>query len=87
MSGETGDEAMKVTVEIDCTPDEARRFLGLPDVAPMQDVVLAKLQERVLGAVDAVAPEALLKAWIPLAPEQVQQAMMAFLSAFGRAKG
>ncbi len=24
---------MKVNVEIDCTPEEARRFLGLPDVA------------------------------------------------------
>lgn len=23
---------MKVSVEIDCTPEEARRFLGLPDV-------------------------------------------------------
>jgi hypothetical protein len=86
MSDEAGEEAMKVTVEIDCTPDEARRFLGLPDVAPMQDAVLAKLQERILGAVDTAAPEALLKAWLPLAPEQVQQAMMAFLSAFGRAK-
>ena len=27
---------MKVNIEVDCTPDEARRFLGLPDVAPMQ---------------------------------------------------
>jgi hypothetical protein len=23
---------MKVHVEIDCTPEEARRFMGLPDV-------------------------------------------------------
>lgn len=23
---------MKMTVEVDCTPDEARRFMGLPDV-------------------------------------------------------
>ena len=26
---------MKMTVEVDCTPEEARRFLGLPDVAPL----------------------------------------------------
>jgi hypothetical protein len=31
---------MKVTVEIDCTPEEARRFLGLPDVVPMQHEVV-----------------------------------------------
>lgn len=78
---------MKVNVEVDCTPDEARRFLGLPDVAPMQDAVLAKLRERMLGTVDTASPEALLKAWMPLAPERVQQAMIAFLSAFGGAKG
>ena len=24
---------MKVNVEVDCTPEEARRFLGLPDVS------------------------------------------------------
>ncbi len=24
---------MKVNVEFDCTPEEARRFLGLPDVS------------------------------------------------------
>jgi hypothetical protein len=53
---------MKLTIDIDCTPDEARRFLGLPDVAPMQAAVMAKLQERVLGAIDAASPEALLKA-------------------------
>jgi len=23
---------MKMTIEIDCTPEEARRFMGLPDV-------------------------------------------------------
>ncbi|MGZ3250559.1 MAG: DUF6489 family protein, partial [Croceibacterium sp.] len=23
---------MKVHIEIDCSPDEARRFMGLPDV-------------------------------------------------------
>ena len=31
---------MKVTVEVDCTPEEARRFLGLPDVVPMQQAAM-----------------------------------------------
>ena len=26
---------MKVTVDIDCTPADARAFLGLPDVTPL----------------------------------------------------
>jgi hypothetical protein len=27
---------MKINVEVDCTPLEARQFFGLPDVQPMQ---------------------------------------------------
>ena len=37
---------MKVNIEVDCTPDEARRFLGLPDVAPMQQTVMAAMEKR-----------------------------------------
>ena len=35
---------MKITVDVDCTPEEARRFLGLPDVAPMQEAMMAQMQ-------------------------------------------
>ena len=28
---------MKFTVEADCTPAEARAFLGLPDITPLND--------------------------------------------------
>lgn len=76
---------MKINVEIDCTPEEARRFFGLPDLRPMQDAVLAKLQRQMLDAVGAASPEALLKAWMPLVPqtpEQLQQAMTALFRAF-----
>ena len=31
---------MKVTVDIDCTPEEARTFFGLPDVKPMQKAMM-----------------------------------------------
>ena len=33
-----GDYRMKVTVDVDCTPEEARRFLGLPDLTPVHAV-------------------------------------------------
>ena len=35
---------MKVNIEIDCTPLEARQFMGLPDVQPMQNAMMEKLQ-------------------------------------------
>jgi hypothetical protein len=74
---------MKVTIEVDCTPEEARRFLGLPDVVPMQQAVMEKLQQRLASVVDATTPEELLKAWMPMAPDQMQQAFAKLFGAFG----
>lgn len=55
---------MKIHVDIDCTPDEARRFLGLPDVAPMQTAVMEELQNRMLAGLQAMDPEQLMQTWM-----------------------
>ena len=36
---------MKVNVEVSCTPEEARAFFGLPDIKPMQDRIMAEIEE------------------------------------------
>ena len=54
---------MKVTVDIDCTPAEARAFLGLPDVTPLNDAMVAEMQERMKANVAAMQPEELMKTW------------------------
>ena len=51
---------MKVTVDIDCTPAEARAFFGLPDVQPLQAAVMDRLQERMMSEIDRFSPEALV---------------------------
>ena len=40
---------MKVNVEIDCTPEEARRFLGLPDVSKANDVYVDAISKAMQG--------------------------------------
>ena len=40
---------MKVNVEVDCTPLEARQFFGLPDVQPMQTAVMDKMQQQMMA--------------------------------------
>ena len=40
---------MKVNIEIDCTPDEARRFMGLPDVAKANDVYVDMMANALKG--------------------------------------
>ena len=54
---------MKVTIDIDCTPLEARQFFGLPDVQPMQHAVLAEMERRTLAEMEKFAPENLLQTW------------------------
>ncbi len=55
---------MKINVEIDCTPQEARTFLGLPDVQPMQEKLLAELQERMAANLRAMEPQEMMKLWL-----------------------
>ena len=64
---------MKVTINIDCTPQEARNFFGLPDVQPMQDVLMKKIEERMIANLDAMTPDALLKNWLPAGVQGLEQ--------------
>ena len=41
---------MQVRIEIEMTPEELRRFLGLPDVAGLQDDVIGFLRDKVGAA-------------------------------------
>ena len=60
---------MKVTIEIDCTPDEARQFFGLPDVKPMQAALMGKIEAQMTEAVERFSPDAVLRTWMSLAPQ------------------
>jgi hypothetical protein len=63
---------MKFKVDIDCTPDEARAFFGLPDVK--------EVEERLRTTLKAMDPEAMLKTWLPATLrgfEQLQQMFFA----------
>ncbi|MBV8091924.1 MAG: hypothetical protein JO110_01565 [Acetobacteraceae bacterium] len=55
---------MKVHIEIDCTLEEARSFLGLPDLRPMQAAVMAKVEQQMLDAVSNLTPT-VMRAWLP----------------------
>lgn len=54
---------MKVNVAVDCTPAEARAFLGLPDVTPLNEAMVAEMQKRMEANVAAMQPEELMKTW------------------------
>ena len=64
---------MKVTINVDCTPEEARVFLGLPDVQPMQRALMAQLQDRISANLAAMDPDTLVKTWLPLGMQNLEQ--------------
>jgi hypothetical protein len=71
---------MKVKFDIDCTPEEARIFLGVPDVAPMQKALLAEVEERMRAALAAMDPDAMLKLWFPSGMQGWEQLQKMFWS-------
>lgn len=73
---------MKITVNVDCTPEEARAFLGLPDLRPLQEAFVAQMQERLSTNLQAMDADALLRCWLPAGVqgfENITKAMMSQL--------
>ena len=78
---------MKVTIDIDCTPAEARHFLGLPDLEPIQNAVMGRMQEKMLSEIDRFSPEALMKQWLTVFPQHAERMQEMFAGMFGRSFG
>jgi len=57
---------MKVTVDIDCTPEEARRFLGLPDLAPVHQAYVERMTKMVTDGSNAEGFAELMRSWGPM---------------------
>lgn len=41
---------MKITIEVDCTPEEARSFMGLPDVSQANSLYVDTVSKAMKGA-------------------------------------
>ena len=64
---------MKVRVEMDLTPDEARRLMGLPDLTAMQARLVEEFERRMMLAMEKSAPEEVMKQWFALGSQGVEQ--------------
>lgn len=58
---------MKISIDFDATPEEARKFFGLPDVAPLQEAMITELQNRMTEKLAAMDPETMWRQWMPAA--------------------
>lgn len=55
---------MKVRIEAECSPEEARAFLGLPDVAPFNDQLVGEMTRRMQANLSSLQPEEVWKSWM-----------------------
>lgn len=75
---------MKVRIEIDVTPEEARTFLGLPDMAPIHQAFVNEATDKISKAAGLVDIDPLVRTWTGLGG-LATDAMGAFLGAATRA--
>jgi hypothetical protein len=78
---------MKINVTVDCSPEEARAFLGLPDVRPMQEMLMQEMQDRMSSSLRAMQPDELFKLWMPANLKLLEQMSEAFLRMGGGPRG
>ena len=71
---------MKITLDLDCTPEELRGFFGLPDVRPMQEQLLKDIAERLRANLQALDPDSMLKTWLPAGLKGFEQLQEMFMS-------
>ena len=77
---------MKVTIEVECTPEEARSFMGLPDLTPVHNLAVAEMQKSVETAFRSMEPEQFLKTWLPSGMANMEQFQKMFWQSFGAGK-
>ncbi len=70
---------MKFNVTVECTPEEARRFIGLPDVTPLNEAMVREMTNRMEQNVALMSPETMMRSWMAIGG-QAQEAMMGLMT-------
>ncbi|MEO7026180.1 MAG: DUF6489 family protein [Caulobacteraceae bacterium] len=77
---------MKAKLEVDCTPAEARAFLGLPDVEALNDHLVKEMKARLDANLALLAPEDLMRNWMTFGGQASEQ-FMKLMTAAARGGG
>lgn len=70
---------MKVTLNVECTPEEARRFVGLPDVTPLNEMLVREMTTRAEENMKLMSPDTMMKSWMSFGG-QAQDAFMKLMT-------
>ncbi len=78
---------MKVTIDIDCSPEEARAFLGLPDVSELHASMLDEVEARLRANLNAMDPDSMMKTWFPVGAQSMEQLQKTFWAQMAGSSG
>lgn len=70
---------MKFTVNVECSPEEARRFMGLPDVTPINDKLVEEMGKRMEANLKLMSGENLMSSWMSVGT-QAQDAFVKLMT-------
>ncbi|WP_294394082.1 DUF6489 family protein [uncultured Sphingomonas sp.] len=57
---------MNITMNIECSPEEARRLMGLPDMGPIHDLYLSKFRDAMTNGLSPEVIEQMVRTWSPM---------------------
>jgi hypothetical protein len=78
---------MKLTINVECTPQEARAFVGMPDVEPLNKMVMDEMAKKAKENLDTLAdPEKLIAAWANMGGKGLEQFQNLVGAAMGKGK-
>ena len=77
---------MKAKLEVDCTPAEARAFLGLPDVTALNEHMVHEMKSRMDANLALAAPEELMRNWMAFGGQASEQFMKLMTAAAAGAR-
>ncbi len=78
---------MKFTINVDMTPEELRRVLGLPDVSALQQEMIERVREQMAAGTEGYDPLTLLKPYLNSglgSMEALQKMLFTMMSQYGR---
>jgi hypothetical protein len=75
---------MKIKLDIECTPEEARAFMGFPDMRPLHQEFVGNMRERMAKAMGAMDADAVIKQWFQGGAQAFEQFQKAFWEQFGK---
>ena len=70
---------MKFTVNVECSPEEARRFMGLPDVTPINEALVEEMTTRMQKNLSLMSGENMMSSWMSVGT-QAQDAFVKLMT-------